>query len=430
MALYKKIAAAPGTPPRRGRGGARRTGTASRRSSTGSSTSRAYASLARALGVRADPAPGRRAARNAGEGPPARPGQGPPRASERELAAAGPDAFRLPRAFAGVAPARRGGLRPGPRVFSRRSPSRALSRALPGVRSPAGRRRERRFPLGALVALSRRPSSCPACAERGAAPCGDPSVVALVGDRPVGWDDVAAYLKERPRRSRRTSRRAWPRAFSTSTSRSCSSTGRSRTRRRPPRGDRGRAAPCAHRAGGRRGDDLGRRPPEGVRVPRRTVSGGPALVRVSQLLFRSTRGGRSRAAAARRRGSPGSEISRTKSLAPNAATGGPLGLLARTDLPREFEKDPRGCRPGRRPGSSRPRTAFTFSASKSASTCGTSPSRRRNRRCACSWPRNGSVKAAADLVAGRTAGIRSPVVEEHLPFPYVGTNPRYVAPSR
>ena len=63
----------------------------------------------------------------------------------------------------------------------------------------------------------------------------------------------------------------------------------------------------------------------------------PALVRVSQLLFRA----REDADAAVKRlaaGASWGDVSRATSVAPNAASGGSLGLLGRADLPREFEK--------------------------------------------------------------------------------------------
>ena len=63
----------------------------------------------------------------------------------------------------------------------------------------------------------------------------------------------------------------------------------------------------------------------------------PALVRVSQMLF-PTREAADAALKKLKDGAAWMDVSRASSAAPNAASGGALGLLARSDLPQEFEK--------------------------------------------------------------------------------------------
>ena len=63
----------------------------------------------------------------------------------------------------------------------------------------------------------------------------------------------------------------------------------------------------------------------------------PALVRVSQLFF-PTREAADVALKKLKDGAAWMDVSRGSSAAPNAASGGALGLLGRSDLPQEFEK--------------------------------------------------------------------------------------------
>jgi hypothetical protein len=148
----------------------------------------------------------------------------------------------------------------------------------------------------------------------------------------------------------------------------------------------------------------------------------PALVRVSQLLFP----GKEAADAATKRlaqGTPWAEVSRTSSIAPNAESGGSLGLLGRADLPREFEKVVWSLPAG---GTSRPIATphgfhvfhvderldardVTFEEAKSALRMAVAEER--------------SAKATDDAISEARRRFPVLVVEEHLPFPYVGTDP-------
>jgi len=149
----------------------------------------------------------------------------------------------------------------------------------------------------------------------------------------------------------------------------------------------------------------------------------PALVRVSQLLFR-TREDADAAVKHLAEGASWEDVSRTSSVAPNAASGGPLGLLGRADLPREFE-----------------RAVWSLSAGKTSAALATPHGFHVFRvderldardvtfeealpalRMAVAEDR--SARAVEEAIA--EAHLRFPVsvVEDHLPFPYVGSNAR------
>ena len=155
----------------------------------------------------------------------------------------------------------------------------------------------------------------------------------------------------------------------------------------------------------------------------------PALIRVSQLLVPEPRGGRSRAEAPSggralagdlADAEPGSErgdgwLSRPSRANRPAARlrKGPLGAAGRADDGNRL--GPHGFHilrvDERFDGRDIP-----FDEAKSALRLSLAEER--------------SVKAAADLVAGARRRHPVAVVEEHLPFPYVGTNPRYVGVAR
>ena len=149
----------------------------------------------------------------------------------------------------------------------------------------------------------------------------------------------------------------------------------------------------------------------------------PALVRVSQLLFRA----REDADAAVKRlaeGASWGDVSRASSVAPNAASGGSLGLLGRADLPREFEK-----------------AVWSLSAGKTSAVLATPHGFHVFRvderldardvtfeeaapglRIAVAEDR--SARALGEAIAGAQRRFPVSVVEDHLPFPYVGSNAR------
>jgi peptidyl-prolyl cis-trans isomerase C len=148
-----------------------------------------------------------------------------------------------------------------------------------------------------------------------------------------------------------------------------------------------------------------------------------ALVRVSQLLFRA----REDADAAVKRlaeGASWEDVSRATSVAPNAAYGGSLGLLGRADLPREFEK-----------------AVWSLSAGKTSAVLATPHGfhvfrvdERLDARdvtfeearpaLRMSVAEDRSAKAVGEAIASARGRFPVSVVEDHLPFPYVGSNPR------
>ena len=152
----------------------------------------------------------------------------------------------------------------------------------------------------------------------------------------------------------------------------------------------------------------------------------PTLVRASQLLFRTKE---SADAAVKRLdlGVPWLNVSRESSVAPNAASGGSLGLLARTDLPREFEKAvwslPAG---GRSPVVATPHGFHVFRVDERLDARDvTFEEALPALRMAVAEER--SSKALEEAIAGARLRFPVTVVEDHLPFPYVGTNARDAA---
>ena len=153
----------------------------------------------------------------------------------------------------------------------------------------------------------------------------------------------------------------------------------------------------------------------------------PALVRVSQLLFRT----REDADASVKRlasGASWGDVSRTSSVAPNAESGGSLGLLGRLDLPREFEK-----------------AVWSLSAGKTSAVLATPhgfhvfrvDERLDARDVTFEEALPGLRIAVAEDRSARAVGdatdrahLRFPVsvVEDHLPFPYVGSNAKSAEP--
>lgn len=286
--------------------------------------------------------------------------------------------------------------------------------------------RARRAAAVLLVALA---LATVACRKRPPRPAGDPSVVALVGGRPVTWNEVAAYLKgaagEEPKD-------VAPRVASSLLDQYLEELLLERAEEDavpPPAGATSaerRSALIARRADveGITEEDLRKEYGEHADRFRR-----PALMRASQLLFRS----REAAEAAQRRlqaGEAWSEVSRTASLAPNAASGGSLGLLARSDLPRDFERVLWGLPAGRTTGILAAPHGFHILRVDERFDAKDIPFEEARPALRLTLAQERSVRAAADLVAEARRLHPVAIVEEHLPFTYVGANPRWAAPPR
>ena len=156
---------------------------------------------------------------------------------------------------------------------------------------------------------------------------------------------------------------------------------------------------------------------------RRSKEAGPPVVRVSQLVFRT----KEEADEGRRRlerGQPWVEVSRAMSVAPNAATGGALGFLAESDLPPKFEKAIWGLRPG---GTTPilPAThgfhIFRVEERREARQ-GTFEEEAGALRLTLAEER--SSVAVEEILAEAKRVHPVAVIEEHVPFPYVGTFPK------
>ncbi len=152
----------------------------------------------------------------------------------------------------------------------------------------------------------------------------------------------------------------------------------------------------------------------------------PALVRASQLLFPTKE---SADAAVKRLdlGAAWLDVSKESSIAPNAASGGSLGLLARTDLPREFEKAVWSLPAGMRsPVVATPHGFHVFRMDERLDARDvTFEEALPALRVAVAEER--SSKAVEDTIAGARLRFPLTVIEDHLPFPYVGTNAHHPA---
>ena len=149
----------------------------------------------------------------------------------------------------------------------------------------------------------------------------------------------------------------------------------------------------------------------------------PALVRVSQLLFHS----REAADAAWKRlkdGAPWLEVSRASSSAPNAASGGALGLLAQSDLPREFEKAIWGLPAGGTSAVLAAPHGFHVFRVEERLEARDLPFEEARPGLRISLAEELSAKAVEDSIAEARKAFPVTILEDHLPFPYVGTNPK------
>jgi parvulin-like peptidyl-prolyl isomerase len=149
----------------------------------------------------------------------------------------------------------------------------------------------------------------------------------------------------------------------------------------------------------------------------------PSLVRLSQLLF-PTREAADAALKKLKDGAAWIDVSRASSAAPNAASGGALGLLGQADLPREFEKAiwglPAGGTTGVLPA---PHGFHVFRIEERLDARDiTFEEARPGLRISLAEVL--SAKAVEDAIAEARQSFPVSILEDHLPFPYVGTNPK------
>jgi parvulin-like peptidyl-prolyl isomerase len=150
----------------------------------------------------------------------------------------------------------------------------------------------------------------------------------------------------------------------------------------------------------------------------------PPLVKLSQMILPT----REVAEGARRRvlaGASWQTVSREVSRAPNAATGGGLGWLSRTDLPGEFEKAVWGLPPGGlSPVLPAGHGVHLFRVEERADGR-VVPFEEARPALRLALAERRSSEAAASLLAESRKRWRAAVIEEHLPFPYVGGAARF-----
>ena len=161
--------------------------------------------------------------------------------------------------------------------------------------------------------------------------------------------------------------------------------------------------------------------------PERTTR--PPLLRVSQMLLTT----REKAEQARKKllqGVPWLTVSKELSVAPNAAQGGALGLLARGDLPREFEKAVWGLPAGGITPILSASHGFHILRVDERTAERTIPFEEARAAIRLALAEERSSQAASDLLAESRKRHPPQVVEEHLPFPYVGTTARVSLDSR
>ncbi len=150
----------------------------------------------------------------------------------------------------------------------------------------------------------------------------------------------------------------------------------------------------------------------------------PPLVRLSQMILPT----REAAEAARRKVESGADwekVSKEMSRAPNAATGGGLGWLERTDLPREFEKAVWGLPAG---GLTAPLPAghgvHVFRVDERADGR-VVPFEEARPALHLALAEKRSSEAVAALLERSKRRWLVAVIEERLPFPYVGGAARF-----
>lgn len=145
----------------------------------------------------------------------------------------------------------------------------------------------------------------------------------------------------------------------------------------------------------------------------------PPLVKLSQMILPT----REAAEAARRKvlaGADWTAVSRESSRAPNAGTGGGLGWISRTDLPREFEKAVWGLpAKGVSPVLPAGHGVHLFRVEERADGR-VVPFEEARPALRLALAERRSTEALAGLLAAARERWKVEVLEEHLPFAYVG----------
>ncbi len=152
----------------------------------------------------------------------------------------------------------------------------------------------------------------------------------------------------------------------------------------------------------------------------------PALVRVSQLFF-PTREAADVALKKLKDGAAWMDVSRGSSAAPNAASGGALGLLGRSDLPQEFEKAIWALPAGGTTGILAAPHGFHIFRVEERLDARDITFEEARPGLRISLAEELSAKAVEDAIAEARKAFPVTVLEDHLPFPYVGTNPKAAA---
>jgi parvulin-like peptidyl-prolyl isomerase len=155
----------------------------------------------------------------------------------------------------------------------------------------------------------------------------------------------------------------------------------------------------------------------------------PSLVKLSQMILPT----RQEAEAARRKvlsGTSWETVSREASRAPNAASGGGLGWLSREDLPSEFEKAVWGLAPGGvSPVLPVGHGVHLFLVEERADGR-VVPFEEARPALRLALAERRSTEAVASLLDEARRKWPVAVIEEHLPFPYVGGTARFSLDSR
>lgn len=267
------------------------------------------------------------------------------------------------------------------------------------------------------------------CTREGRRAAHGASVVAMVGERPVGFSEFATYVKDAAGDEVKA---VSPQVASSLLDQLVEERLLDRAvedaQPRPPgaRPDERRRALIAREAALSAITDSDLRKEYAARPELFRRSGE---VRVSQMLFANV----AQAQGALRRLEKGEgwlEVSRAESKAPNAATGGTLGVLGRGDLPREFEEAVFRLKPGATTAPIvTPHGVHVFRVEERLDGR-TVPFEEASAGLRLKLAGERSEEAVARLLAKSRAAHPAAVVEEHLPFPYVGSLPRWVDQGR
>ena len=150
----------------------------------------------------------------------------------------------------------------------------------------------------------------------------------------------------------------------------------------------------------------------------------PEVLRISQMFF-ADRESAEAALARLAAGNPWMQVSRELSAAPNAQSGGALGLLARTDLPHDFEKAIWNLPVGKTTPILAASHGFHFFRVEERLGARIVPYEEARPALRLALAERRSEAAMVEILALARKAYPVSVVEEHLPFPYVGTSPRF-----